>query len=144
MAKTKAELMAEKMAAKRVGEAAFETGKKPVAETEIPPVTEKVEEETAIPATEPAQFEAQDVKEGKDPSKKESAPEAVSEPSGEVEQNAVAFNLDDIGASARPEKKTYSVYLSTAVMSEVEKRAKKAKMKSSAYIDELLKRVLGL
>lgn len=40
MAKTKAELMAEKMQAQRVGKAAFEAGSKPAIETAIPePVT---------------------------------------------------------------------------------------------------------
>lgn len=36
MAKTKAELMAEKMQAQRVGKAAFEAGKKPAIETSTP------------------------------------------------------------------------------------------------------------
>lgn len=151
-AKTKAQLMAEKMAAKRVGEAAFEAGKKPVVESTEPPVEEtpvenvpeEKKEEIPAVATEPAQNEAQAEAKGKDPSKKKKPGKAVSEPSEGNKEKAPIFNFDDITAAIRPEKKTYTLYLSNSVMEEIEKRAKKAGLKPSPYLDELLKRVFGL
>lgn len=138
MALSKAEMLEKMTKEMKAGKSAFEIGKKPVAEIGAAQEPAPAKKETPVPATEPAQFEEIVEDKGKDLSENKTPEKAVSEPSGTV------FNFDDIGAAARPEKKTYSVYLSTSVMAEIEKRAKKAKLKSSAYLDELLKRVLGL
>lgn len=91
---------------------------------------EPVQEEEEIDDTAPAQETAQE------------APQAEKEQVRS--EDAVFIPLDEIGLNQKPKKKTTSVYLSEDVLDELEKRAKKAKLKPSPYLDELLRRVFGL
>lgn len=68
----------------------------------------------------------------------------VRELDAQKQDNRVALALDDIGKAKRPEKATYSLYLSTDVKQELDKRAGQAGMAAGAYLDELLKRVFGI
>ena len=144
MAKSKAELLAEKMERERVARAAFEAGQKPILEAVS---TEQGAGETQQqPAKETPAPEVPKVEKAPAaPAKEKAKPSEKPFEKSEEDQQKSFFDLDEIGNFRRPEKKTYSIYLSVDTMNEVEKRARKARMgSSSAYLDELLKRVLGL
>lgn len=70
--------------------------------------------------------------------------EPKAEPVEVAPTNSVTIPLDDIGMVKRPEKRTASMYLSVDVLEELGKRAQKVNMRSSAYLDELLKRVFEM
>lgn len=128
--KSKAELMAEKMAKQRVGEKAFEAGKKPIVETN-PPI--ETAQEAEISAQEPPKEE-----------------KAITTPP-EEEKAVVAAESDEASIADAYEKELkkqnkkdsnkvhMSLTLSPEVKAELQKRAKRAGKTASAYLDGLLK-----
>ena len=136
--KTKAQELAEKMEAQRVGRAAFEAGKRPVTNVEDPA---DVPQEAAEPVQEPQEAQPVDVSpsDAEKPSESQETAEKA-----EPEQEIISAFLREIEAEKREERETYSVHTTVAVKKELDKRAKKAGMSRGAYLDKLLKRAFGL
>ena len=124
MAKTKAELMAEKMAEKRVAQEAFEAGKTPVVEI--------TEQETTQKPEKTAQEPQKEVKPTANTPKPKKPVQANSEHSAGI--------LQMIAKKPKKEKKSsFSLYLSETNMEKLEEAVKKTGMRSkSEFIDQLL------
>lgn len=72
-------------------------------------------------------------------------PEKPVSESVEAESATVEELLGDIGAGKKPTRRSTTLYLSDAVLTELEKRSKKAKFRSrSEYLDELLMKLFKL
>lgn len=155
MAKTKAQLMAEKMAAQRIAQKAFEAGAKPIVVTDPPkeePAAEEATETTpevteaekeVQKATEPAQNATKEEKATKDtpkPKKPATAKKAAKEDKPDA---APVKLLDKIAKKKREEKKSNAYYLSVKNMEELAKRAEKADMSASELLDSILTAVFS-
>lgn len=113
MAKSKAELMAEKMQQQQSAKAAFEAGKKPAVE---------------IPTPAPVE---------------ETSPVEVVEKPTEQESVVTVDVIQKIAKEKkRPKKSSFSVYLSEENMKKLGAAAKKAGLSKSEFIDHLLSELL--
>ena len=128
MAKTKAELLAEKMAKNRVGQSAFEAGKEPAVETQLPEQPEN--------HTETAQETKKEVKPTANTSKPKKPVQANSEPSTDM--------LDKIiGKKKKKAKKiTISSYGDEALIKKLDEVAAERGISRSEFINRLLTEVL--
>ena len=118
MAKSKAELMAEKMERERVGQAAFEAGMKPAVETTLAPETKQ-----------PVIVEKAEEKAPTEPSKAEQEPKET-----KTEKNDILAGLK----KKKIEKKAYGYYLSVANGEKLIKAAKAQKVSASELLDHIL------
>ena len=149
MAKTKAELLAEKMKQQRVGAAAFEKGKAPIVETN-PPAEEiektdaemKVEEKTTQNATETAQNETKGQGKGKS-TPKQKKPSEGKKTATETKDDSPVKLLDKIPKKKKIAKKTNAYYISVANIEKLDAAAADAGTSASDLLDNILTAVFS-
>ena len=141
-AKTKKELLAEKMRQQRVGHTAFDAGKTAAIDTEpsLPaqePVKEEEPEKEVSLESKSVQPKPKSAKENKSTTKtKKTAPEKKE--TTEAPAETPARVLDRIRTRERIEKKTNAYYLSVENIEKLEKAAEAAGMKPSPFLDDIL------
>lgn len=160
-AKTKAELLAEKMEQKRVAQTAFEAGAKPIVDTNPPeiepepaqdaPKAEEVTKDTTETKEPPktaqgAQNEGQTARNGtkatKDTPKAKNATTAK-KTAPDAKSDAPARLLDTLPKKKRIEKKTNAYYISVANIERLDKAAAEAGTSASDLLDNILTAVLS-
>ena len=171
-AKTKAELLAERMQQQRVGKTAFDAGKTPAVETNPPAPVEVAPQEAQETAQEQPKAEevSKDTPVEKEPAKSESAakeppkkttkaakstkpaketvkPQKEAEPEKKAEDAAEpvapARVLDRIKKRKRIEKKTNDYYQSVANIEKLAAAAEAADMSPSTFLDDILTAVFS-
>lgn len=145
--KTRAQELAEKMEAQRVGRAAFEAGKRPVNNTENAADLQQNVENAADLQQEPQEVEQDGISTPEDEKaavEQETAKNEEPEQVTEAQEQDIISTFLDIEPEKREERETYSVHTTVAVRKELDKRAKQAKMSRGAYLDKLLKRAFGI
>lgn len=161
-AKTKTQLLAEKMEKQRVAQTAFDAGAKPIIETnppeiepettqdapnavEAPKDTSEVKEPSkgAQGATETTQTAPKQKKTAKDTPKQKKAATAKKTAS-DAKESTPARLLDTLPKRKRIEKKTNAYYLSVANIEKLEKTAVDGGFKSASdLLDSILTAVLS-
>ncbi len=149
MAMSKEALLKAKMEKQKVGESAFEAGKKPIIDTTPPAETtpqpdtekEKTSVETPEKSTEPVQDTPKKEKTAKDtPKAKKAATGAQSAPKSLADEYEASLKREEKEAN----KVKISVTISPDIKEELQKRADKNNKTVSKYLDGLLRGALGL
>lgn len=162
MAKSKAELMAEKMKAQEVGKAAFEAGRKPVVEVNSPATstepaqdaTNAVEVTQDTPEANEPQKEAQEAeKTAKTASKaskrgkgtqKQKKPATGQKTANDTKEESPVRLIDTLPKRQRVEKKTNAYYLSVANIEKLQKAADDGGFRSASdLLDNILTAVFS-
>lgn len=145
-AKTKAELLAEKMEQKRVAQTAFDAGAKPIINTTpqgLETAQDATKHEEVSKDTPEQEKPTSAVQEAPKPTKQAKPKKNAQGETKKAEKETTKRLLDTIPKRKRVEKKTNAYYLSIANIEKLDKAAEKAGTSASDLLDNILTAVLS-